>query len=236
MPPIAAVIFDLDGTLLDTLADLADAANRMLARRGLPSHPRERYRGFVGDGSRMLVTRCLPPARRTPETIDACLADFLDDYSRHWDIATRPYAGIPGVLTRLAARSLPLAVVSNKPEDAARRCIRRFFPGGAVRPVLGQRPGRPVKPHPGGALEAAARMGAPPAACLFVGDSGVDMDTARAAGMVPVGAAWGFRGAAELERHGAAILLAAPADLLALPLWQPPFPPAEATGPCAGGA
>jgi phosphoglycolate phosphatase len=234
--PIAAVIFDLDGTLLDTLVDLAAAANRMLVRRGLPPHPQERYRRFVGDGPRMLVTRCLPPERRTPETVDACLADFLDDYNRHWDMATRPYAGVPELLERLASRSLPLAVVTNKPENAARCCIQRFFPRDTFRLVLGQRPGRPLKPHPQGAREAAARMGASPAGCLFLGDSGVDMDTARAAGMLPVGAAWGFRGAAELEHHGASVLLDTPIDLLTLPLWQPPFLPTAAPGPPPGGA
>jgi phosphoglycolate phosphatase len=235
MPHVEAVIFDLDGTLLDTLTDLADAANRMLVRQGLPTHPRERYRRFVGDGSRMLVTRCLPPAHRHPDAIDACLEDFLADYGRHWDVATRPYPGIPELLGALAARQRPLAVVTNKPEEAARRCLGRFFPPRTFTAVLGQRPERPVKPHPGGALEAAAALGAAPGACLFVGDSGLDMDTARAAGMHPVGAAWGFRGAEELRRHGAAAVLEAPTDLLALPLWPPPFDPASLPGASGGG-
>lgn len=212
--PLKAALFDLDGTLLDTLDDLADAANRVLTRAGLPAHPREAYRRFVGDGSRMLITRALPRTHRRPDRIDDFLERFKEDYGRHWHAATRSYPGIPELLAALTRRGVPCGVVTNKPHALAERCVRHFFPGGPFGIVLGQQPGMPLKPDPQPALTAAAHLAVAAAACLFLGDSGVDMATARAAGMLPLGAAWGFRSTAELLQAGARAVVEQPGDIL----------------------
>ena len=213
--PIKAVLFDLDGTLLDTLDDLADAANRVLGRAGLPTHHRAAYRRFVGDGSRMLITRALPAEHRRPDTIETCLAAFKADYGRRWAEATRPYPGIPDLLEALSRRNIACGVVTNKPHPFAERCVRHFFPQTAFGFVAGQVEGVPLKPHPQSALAAAAHLQAAAPQCLFLGDSGVDMETATAAGMLPFGAAWGFRPSAELLHSGAFAVLEHPGEMLA---------------------
>ena len=213
--PIKAVLFDLDGTLLDTLDDLADAANRVLAGAGLPIHDRAAYRHFVGDGSRMLITRALPPEHRRTEMIATCLERFKADYGRHWAEATRPYPGIPELLASLYGRGIPCGVVTNKPHPFACRCVRHYFPGGAFGIVLGQQEGLPLKPDPRSALMAAAHLRVAASQCLFLGDSGVDMETARSAGMLPLGAAWGFRPRDELSRSGAHAVIQHPGEVLA---------------------
>lgn len=212
---INSVIFDLDGTLLDTLQDLAVSVNHALSHMGYPVHPLEAYRGFIGDGSRQLVTRALPANRRAPETVTACLQTYRSHYDRHWHVHTRPYPGILPLLKSLQAIGLKLAVVTNKPHDLALQCIAFFFPATPFEPVIGQREGYPVKPHPQAALAAAQHLQILPEACLLLGDSGVDMATARAAGMCPIGALWGFRDRAELERSGAQACIHQPQELLA---------------------
>ena len=209
-----AILFDLDGTLLDTLADLADAANRVLAQDGLPTHDHRAYRHFIGDGSRMLITRALPENHRTPKLVEAYLARFKNDYRRHWRTATRPYPGIEELLGELSRRQIPQAVVTNKPQVFAESCLHHFFPDQSFRTIRGQLGARPLKPDPRPALEVAHRLQVAPADCLFLGDSDVDMETARAAGMLPVGAVWGFRTTEELLRAGAAHLAQAPRELL----------------------
>lgn len=209
-----AVLFDLDGTLLDTLGDLAAAANRVLADRGCPTHPTDAYRWFVGDGSALLITRALPPDQRAPETVAACLEALLEDYNRNWHLATRPYDGIEPLLDRLAERDLHMGVVTNKPHRFCRMMIDHYFPGRPLHPVLGQREGVPKKPDPTQALEAAKLLGVHPSECLFLGDSGVDMQTARRAGMMPIGAGWGFRPAQELIESGATQVIQHPLSLL----------------------
>jgi phosphoglycolate phosphatase len=211
---LKAILFDLDGTLLDTLADLADAANRVLAGAGLPTHGRDAYRRFIGDGSRMLITRALPAHQREPQTIDAMLTAFKADYGRHWKTATCPYPGIPELLDELVRRRIPRGVVTNKPQPFAEGSLAYFFPDAGFAIVRGQHGTRPIKPHPAPALEAAARLGAAPPECLLVGDSGVDMQTARAAGMLPIGAAWGFRSVEELTENGAAGIAFSPIEVL----------------------
>jgi phosphoglycolate phosphatase len=213
--PFKALLFDLDGTLLDTLEDLADAANRVLHRAGLPTHERAVYRRFIGDGSRMLITRALPGDHRDPSTVDRFLARFKADYGGHWKSATHPYPGIRDLLGELKAHGIPHAVVTNKPQAFADICIRHFFPEAAFRAILGQQADRPLKPDPMPALEAAAQIGVRPPECLLLGDSGVDMQTARAAGMLPLGAAWGFRPVGELMAAGAAGIVHTPMEALA---------------------
>jgi phosphoglycolate phosphatase len=211
---IKAVLFDLDGTLLDTLDDIADAANQVMADRGLPTHSRDAFRWFIGDGSRKLVARVLPENRREDAQVDDCLAAFKEAYGRRWHRKTRPYEGIPHLVSMLRAAGVPMAVVSNKPQAFTEICCRHYFPDQPFDFTIGQQEGRPVKPNPYPALQAAAHLGMPPSDCLFLGDSGVDMETARRAGMVPLGALWGFRRRDELEAAGAAACIAHPRDLL----------------------
>ncbi len=211
-----AVLFDLDGTLLDTLEDLAVSANRVLADRGYPTHPIDAYRWFVGDGSALLITRALPPSERAPENIQACLEAFMADYQHNWHAATRPYEGIIALLGELARRRLPMAVVTNKPHRFTELMLAHYFQDVPFRCALGQRDGVPKKPDPAQALTAAQQIGVAPGACLFLGDSAVDMQTAQRAGMAPIGAGWGFRPRSELIEAGAAQVLAQPHEMLAL--------------------
>ncbi len=214
MNVINAVVFDLDGTLLDTLDDIASSANRVLAAHGFPARDREAYRGFVGDGSAVLMTRALPPDRRSEEDVRAAFQAFLEDYGRNWHNATRPYEGIVDLLRRLRARGIGLAVVTNKPHRFAGIMVAHYFGDFPFHPILGQVQGIPKKPHPGQALDAAAALGATPETCVFLGDSAVDMETARRAGMTPIGAAWGFRTRRELLEAGAAAVIDHPLDML----------------------
>jgi phosphoglycolate phosphatase len=210
----AAVIFDLDGTLLDTLADIGRAANAVLTERGWPAHPLTDYRRFVGDGVRVLMERVLPAEHRSPTTVDEAVDRFGALYAECWDRETRLYAGVRTLLSALAARGAPLAVLSNKPQRFTELCVERFLSEWRFAVVFGQRAGIPRKPDPAGALEIAARLGLAPAACAYVGDSGVDMHTAQGAGMLALGAAWGFRGVTELKVAGASAILHHPCDLL----------------------
>ncbi len=211
-----AVIFDLDGTLLDTLDDIAGSANRVLAARGFPPHERDAYRWFVGHGSALLMTRALPENQRNPEQIKNCLQDFIADYGHNWDRATRPYDGMPALLKHLQELNIKLSVVTNKPHRFTGSMIARYFGQYPFAPILGQQAGIPKKPHPHQALAAAQQMGVAPSACLFIGDSAVDMETAIKAGMQPVGAGWGFRPSSELIKAGAPIVIHHPLELLKL--------------------
>lgn len=211
-----AVLFDLDGTLLDTLDDLATAANRMLAARALPEHPVDAYRYFVGDGVRTLVERILPADQRSPLLVEEAVAMFQQEYLKNWHDRTVPYPGIAPMLDRLTADGLRLSILSNKPDAFTRLCVQRLLPHWTFDPLLGQRPGVAKKPDPAAALEIAALLGLPPTAILYVGDTAIDMQTARAAGMDAVGVLWGFRTAAELRGAGAHHLIAHPGQLLPL--------------------
>ncbi len=211
-----AVIFDLDGTLLDTLQDISDSMNAVLGRLELPAHLPEAYRRFVGDGVERLVWRALPKEKRDEEMVRHGVALLSEEYGRRWDATTRPYPGIPGLLDSLATRGMPLAVLSNKPDHFTRLSVSRLLPSWRFHPVLGARPGVPKKPDPAAALEISSTLGVSPELILYLGDSGVDMRTATAAGMCAVGATWGFRPAAELREHGARTLIEIPSDLLAL--------------------
>ncbi len=209
-----AVLFDLDGTLLDTLDDLAMAANRVLAAQGLPVHPVDAYRYFVGDGVATLMERILPTALRATKVLDEAVTAFQREYANNWDDRSLPYPGIPQMLDRLAAEGLRLSILSNKPDVFTRLCVQRLLPQWTFDPLLGQRPGVPKKPNPAAALEVARLLGLAPAEILYVGDTAVDMQTANAAGMDAVGVLWGFRTADELQAAGARYLITAPEELL----------------------
>jgi phosphoglycolate phosphatase len=213
---IQAVIFDLDGTLLDTLADIADAVNRVLAANGHPKHPEHDYRWFVGKGSAILITRALPPDCRDARNVQACLERFIADYNQHWHRKTAPYPGIMELLETLQTRRLKLAVVTNKPHRFAEKMIAHYFPKTCFDPIFGHREDLPAKPDPTQALAAARQMEAAPHECLFVGDSAVDIKTARRAGMLAIGAGWGFRTKSELIDAGANHIIDHPIEVLSL--------------------
>ena len=211
-----AAIFDLDGTLLDTLDDIANAANRVLAARGLPTHPKPSYRALIGEGVVKLMLRALPATHRDDTTVRACVGAYVQEYERTWNAQTKPYAGVPGMLDALVIRGLKLAILSNKPDHFTRRCVDGLLARWAFEAVLGASDEFPRKPNPASATEIARRLGVLPAECLYVGDSGIDMQTARAARMCAVGALWGFRDRDELLRDGAQVLITKPAEVLDL--------------------
>ncbi len=212
--PYKAIIFDLDGTLLDTLEDIADAVNRVMSAGGWPSHALEAYRYFVGDGSRTLVRRALPENEHSDAAVDNALQAFKKDYARAWDVKTRPYAGIPYLLDSLVCMDVRMAVCSNKPHEFTILCVEKLLNRWRFDQVVGQSSRYPQKPAPDSALAIAQNMRLNPAEILFVGDSGVDMQTAVSAGMVPVGAAWGFRPEEELLANGCKFLARQPIDVL----------------------
>ena len=210
---IRAVLFDLDGTLTNTLQDIADAMNRALRLHGLPEWPVDAYRYLVGDGAKKLAERAV---RDKVELQAAVLRDYQAYYETHTLVTTQPYEGIPELLAALQAKGLKLAVLSNKPDANTKGVVRHFFPETAWAVVRGQVEGTPVKPDPTGALAVAAQMNVAPAEILYLGDTAVDMTCALNAGMQPVGALWGFRTAEELTQSGAKHLAAHPLDVLAL--------------------
>lgn len=209
------VLFDLDGTLLDSLDDLAESMNAVLLQFGYPQHDREAYKYFIGDGMINLVRRALPEAARSRElTISECLRAMRENYSRRWNASTRPYEGIPELLDALLDRHIKLAVLSNKPDEFTQIAVRELLPSWKFDIVVGERSQVPKKPHPGAAIEIAARLELPPESFLFLGDTGMDMQAANSAGMFAIGALWGFRKAEELLQNGAKALIAHPMDLL----------------------
>lgn len=210
------VIFDLDGTLLHTIGDLAEACNAVLAVRGLPQHSYEEYCHFVGNGIMRLVERALPEPLRTPENVALVRADFVEYYTEHIDRHTKPYDGIPELVSELARRGVRMAVASNKFQAGTEKLIGLFFPGVAFAAVFGQRPGVPLKPDPAVVEEILSLTGTPREEVLYVGDSGVDMQTAAAAGVRSAGVTWGFRSREELLEAGACHLVDRPEELLGL--------------------
>jgi len=211
-----AVVFDFDGTLLDTLQDLAESVNSVLNRSGFPEHSLEAYRHFVGDGVEELARRVLPEGHRDEATVTKTLTEVRQEYRQRWPEHTQPYEGIPELLDALTARRVKMAIVTNKPDDSTRTMAARLLPRWQFDVIVGATSDLPRKPNPRGALEAARRLHLPPAAILYVGDSDIDMKTANAAGMYPVGVLWGFRPADELIRNGAKVLIRKPLELLEL--------------------
>ncbi len=211
-----AIVFDLDGTLLDTLADIGDSANEVLRQHGFPEHDYAAYRRFIGDGVLMLFTRALPEAARQPDVVAACAHGFEESYGRHWQSKTTLYDGIAELLTILQQQSLPLTVLSNKPHVFTVKCVAEYLSEWHFEVVFGQRNEIPRKPDPAGAFEICERLKLAPAEVVYLGDSSVDMQTARNAGMLAVGASWGFRDAAELREHGANFVIDHPRELLAI--------------------
>lgn len=209
-----AILFDLDGTLLDTLEDLGNAANCVLAGKGFPIHTLETYRYFVGDGVTMLMNRALPEDNRNDDTIRACVRAFREEYGRNWHVKTRPYDGVAEMLDALTANGLKMAVLSNKPDEFTKQCVTEFLPDWTFDMVLGQSNSVPLKPDPSGAREIAKCLNISPSNFIYLGDTAIDMKTAVTAGMFPVGALWGFRTEKELRENGARALIKRPQEIL----------------------
>lgn len=210
------VIFDLDGTLLNTLADLAESTNMALRRNGFPVHGMDEYRLFVGNGINKLFERALPEGGKTEANVLRIRKDFLACYDEHCMDKSRPYKGIPELLLWLRQKGLALAVASNKYHEATVRLTGRFFAKDTFSVVLGQREGIPPKPDPAIVTEILEMSGFSKEDALYVGDSGVDMQTARNAGIASCGVTWGFRPRAELEEFSADHIVDAPESIMRL--------------------
>lgn len=209
-----AAIFDLDGTLINSLEDLADSANAMLASYGFSTHPLDPYRYFVGNGSRKLIERCLPKEKAAdPEFVEEALQRYKEIYAHHTEDKTRPYVGILPALQMLQQQGIPMGICTNKHQSAADEIVAHMFPQGLFRTISGDRPGLPRKPHPQKVLKMAEDFGVAPGRVAYFGDTSVDMDTAHNAGFYAVGVLWGFRPQEELVAHGADILLASPEEI-----------------------
>ena len=211
-----AIIFDLDGTLLNTLDDIADSVNRTLEENGCSPHAVDAYRSFIGDGWRMLVARALPEDRRSEASIETYAQQSRKIYRENWNRKTQFYAGIPDLLDQLQEQGVPLAVLSNKPHDFTLRYAEAYLSRWAFAAIMGFGDRFPPKPDPAAALQITRQIGLPPSDFLFVGDSSVDMQTAHGAGMHAVGVAWGFRGPEELLQNGCHTLVEQPLEIVPL--------------------
>ena len=209
-----AVLFDLDGTLLNTLQDIADSVNKGLAYLGFPQHRIETYKGLIGEGRDVLVLRALPENHRDNDTGQKLLTIVNVEYAIHWADHTRPYPGIPELLDTLITNGIKIAVLSNKADDLTNICVTRLLSRWGFALIAGSKPSVPNKPDPTAALQIAKQLDISPSQFLYLGDSGIDMKTANSAGMYPVGALWGFRSAKELLAAGAKTLIAYPEELL----------------------
>lgn len=208
------VIFDLDGTLLNSIEDLGAATNYALKKSGYPTHSMQSYLLFVGNGVTRLIERALPEDERTPEVINTVKTYFREYYLSHLADATKPYPGIPELLVALTERGVELAVASNKDRDAVRTLIKTFFPEVPWAAVEGHVEGLPTKPDPSIVFNILAQVPTKKSKVLYVGDSGVDMETARRACVDSCGVTWGFRPAKELRDHYANNIVNDPSEII----------------------
>jgi phosphoglycolate phosphatase len=227
-PLIKAVIFDLDGTLLDTLRDIAGAVNKGLADMGYPQHPVEEFRNFVGHGQTELITRALPEKHRNAKNLQTLAKKFWDYYDIEWYLNTKTYPGVLYMIQLAVGKKIKLSILSNKAHYFTKKMIRHFFRGAMIRHTKnpfgiysGEQPGKPTKPDPTLALELAAKLKIHPENIAFLGDMAVDIQTAKNAGMVAIGAAWGFSGRKALEAAGADMVFDQPTEFAAFLETQP---------------
>lgn len=212
---IKAVLFDLDGTLADSLVDLAASANYALNKLGYPERQVEEFKYFVGDGIPKMLERTLPESEKCEDTVNRLLELFLPHYAVHYADRTYAYAGMPQLVNTLKAKGYIVAVVTNKAQDMADRVVTSLY-GDVFDLVFGKREGIPAKPDPTAALMAMEQLGVKPQECVFIGDSGMDVATAVNSGAVPVGELWGFRQREELLQNGALYIIEKPHELLEL--------------------
>ncbi|MEJ2429320.1 MAG: HAD family hydrolase [Deltaproteobacteria bacterium] len=211
-----AVLFDLDGTLLDTIGDLTDSMNIALNHLGFPGHNAGACKMFVGDGVEMFAFRALPENDRHQAMVKKCASLMRQEYKKRWAKKTRPYEGIPELLNELTNRNLKMSILSNKPDDATKEMVTEILSKWSFHPVAGAQVSVPKKPDPTLAIQISQELQVSPERFLYLGDTGTDMRTARGAGMFAVGVLWGFRSAEELEHAGARVLVKHPRDVLAL--------------------
>ncbi len=209
-----AAIFDLDGTLIDSLEDLADSVNEMLSAHSFPTHDVDKYRYFVGNGSKKLIERTIPVEKREdPQFIENALKEYKECYARRFLNKTKPYDGIPEMLQQLKEWNIPMGICTNKHQSAADVIVDKLFPKDMFLDVIGDRDGLHRKPDPKKVLMIAEHMNVSPEEVAYFGDTSVDMDTAKNAGFFAVGVLWGFRPKEELVEHGADVLLSTPMEL-----------------------
>lgn len=211
-----AVLFDLDGTLINSLHDIADSMNRVLVKKGYQAHDYDAYRYFVGRGLYNLVVRSLPEAEKTEKNITNLYQELLRDYEVNLLQKTVLYRGIPDLLDALTEKGIRLTILSNKADNFTKKIAAELLKNWPFDVVLGSGDDIPRKPHPGGALKICDALGLHPSDFLYIGDTNVDMETALAAGMYPVGVTWGFRTKKELLESGAATIIDKPIELLEL--------------------
>ena len=212
---IKAVLFDLDGTLANSIEDLADSTEKALEKLGFPGHTLAEYKYFVGDGIPKLIERALPESVRDEKTLNTCLELFMEDYRVHYHDKTKAYDGVREMLADLKKSGLKLAIISNKAQEMAEKVVTNLF-GDIFDFVAGKREGYKTKPDPALTLLVIHSLGVAPAECILAGDSGKDMAAAVNAGALPVGVLWGFRTAEELQKNGAKYLFSAPAEITEL--------------------
>ncbi|MFC2014881.1 HAD family hydrolase [Chloroflexota bacterium] len=210
------VLFDLDGTLLDTLKDLANSVNVALERLGFPTHGEESYKNFVGDGRDILAARALPENHRDSTTVTQLVEFINEEYTEQWANNTAPYQGIPDLLDELTAGNMKMAILSNKDQHFTELIVSRILSRWSFEAVVGLSPEVIKKPDPTAAIQLAQQLGISAAEFLYMGDTGTDMKTAVGAGMYPVGVLWGFRSAEELLAGGAKKLIEHPREFLEL--------------------
>ena len=211
-----AVLFDLDGTLLDTLPDIRDAMNGVLARHELPQYDRESYRGMIGWGIERLAELALPEDRRAEIAVSDLAEEMRRAYLAHPLGGTKPFDGVPELVEALRRAGVPMAVLSNKLHELTDRLISRTWGDDVFRVVYGARDDLPKKPHPAAAHRIASDLGVEPWQMAFIGDTAIDMETAQVAGMYPVGVSWGYRDVEELWMHGAAMVVSKPEEIYPL--------------------
>jgi phosphoglycolate phosphatase len=211
-----AVVFDLDGTLLDTIQDLAEACNQALAEMGLAGHKVAEYKYFVGEGREEMVSKALPAERRDAVSVHRMVDSVNRYYAVHWCDHTRPFEGIPELLDALTFRKVILSIFSNKPQEFTSQNVTGLLDRWHFALVLGASDSVPKKPDCTAALRIARELKLEPSDFLYLGDSGLDMQTARSSGMLAVGALWGFRTRQELLENGAQALVSRPQELLEL--------------------
>jgi len=208
------IIFDLDGTLVNSLEDIADSMNEVLQNYQCPVHDLQAYKLFIGNGIKNLIERALPVTNRNEAFIDKCCDSMIEVYRRNCINKTKPYHGIAELLDELVSRSLKLAVLSNKADEFTKKIVLTLLPGWSFEAIIGLSDEAHKKPNPFVALQICKKSGISPGDMIYVGDSGIDMQTANNAGMYAVGALWGFQEKEELLSKGAKYLLSSPTDLV----------------------
>jgi phosphoglycolate phosphatase len=209
-----AVIFDLDGTLIDSLYDIADSMNSILFHNGYPTFDYEAYKHFVGNGLKNLVYNCLPEDKNNEENVVRCLSMMMDEYGRHYADKTHLYGGIAELLDELTGAGVKISILSNKADELTQKICKKLFNNWHFEIILGASDQFPRKPDPRSALYVARFMEIEPEEILYAGDTNVDMKTANAAGMFAVGVSWGFRSREELKDNNAQLIIDKPSELI----------------------